>query len=788
MANENINARELKDIASANAQLSGNAREFNDIVRESINSLKMMAKSYDNILSKIDNMNKGAINTKSINKELEKSNVKVAIAKKQIEEAERRASADQINRANVYEAAVKAVEDQKKKLQREINIGDAAKIAQEQVIMEQKFRELDLSKEQLQAEDLNIIALRETSRIAQEINEEIEYRLNKEKELEKSLGKTGQFIGIMNKRFGLFKDTYEKIVEQSREGNQEELKKLKTYGLMFAILGSVYKLSGKIGGKLIEGFKSLGPEGGGEISKLTSGISKMIKTIPLVGPALGGILDLFTSILDVVVGIDDVIVKAGRDLGLNTAQATKLYETYADVSYKTGDIFITSKKMLASQVELSKALGVNNQLSEETLATSIKLKDITGLEADLIANIVENSRISGQSERDLINTIGAQVKGLQKATGISLNYKSVLSEANKLGGYLGLAFAKYPDKISKALVTTKALGTSLKEIDGLADSFLDFESSISKEFEAQLLTGKDINLQEARRLFLNNDLAGAALEINKQIGSSSEFLKMNRISAESMAAAFGMSRDQLGEMLKKQEYLSKLGAKDTDNARTQLKLGLERYKTQEALSAKLGEDVYNNLVNASTQERIAAFMDKIKTSLIDFIERSGLLEKVQKFVEYLTDPKNMKEILSKIKNFMADAVEFIGKVAYGILEALDVISFGAVPDDVIDRIKSGSENIAERIRSVGTEPVTVSETAATNQAQIGLQNYNLGKSNSGASQNQPINVNVNNNMTLEGDKLYLYTLKNIQSTPPMDNNQGQYFTPNSISFSGQPAS
>jgi hypothetical protein len=38
----------------------------------------------------------------------------------------------------------------------------------------------------------------------------------------------------------------------------------------------------------------------------------------------------------------------------------------------------------------------------------------------------------------------------------------------------------------------------------LADSFLDFESSISKEFEAQVLLGREINLTKARQAFLDN--------------------------------------------------------------------------------------------------------------------------------------------------------------------------------------------------------------------------------------------------------------------------------------------
>jgi hypothetical protein len=783
MANENINARDLKDIASANAQLSGNAREFNDIVRESINSLKMMAKSYDSINAKISNMNRGAINTKKIQAELEKASTKVDLAKKKFEDVEKQATINQKRRANLYEASLKAVENQTKKLQQATIIGNATQIQQEQLLLNRKFAQLDNIKANLEAQDIELIALRESVNIAEKLTRETEDRLFTEKQLEKSLGKTGAFIGFMNKRFGLFKDTYSKIVEEARDGNNTELRKIKIYGVIGASLLGIYKLASKIGSTLLDGLKSITPDNDGPISKMTASITGMLKTIPLVGPLLGGLAEAFTKILDIVIGIDDMIVKAGRSLGLNTAQATKLYERFANISYQSGNIFLTSKKMLESQVELGQSLEVNNMLSDEALATNIKLKDIAGLEVGLRADIAENAIIANRSSKELVAMVAAQVKGLQNATGVSFNYQKVLAEVNKLGGYLGLAFSKYPSQITKALVTTKALGTSLKEMDGIADSFLDFESSISKQFEAQLITGKDINLQEARRLFLNNDLAGAALEINKQLGSSEEYLGMNRIAATSMAESFGMSRDQLGEMLKKQELLSRLGAKDTDNARTQLKLGLEKYKTQQALSKALGEDVYNNLVNASTQEKVAAFIDKIKTSLVDFIENSKVIDKIQNFVEYISKPENVKRVLASLKEFVADAVEILGTITSSILNALDIISFGSINNDFIRNIEIKSQTMATSIRSVGAEPLTVGGAIAANQVASSPIGSNMTTPQMQA--NQPVNVYMKPQFTVDGQPLHVQTYENGLSTAPVDNSGGQYFSLKSYSFSGQ---
>ncbi len=114
--------------------------------------------------------------------------------------------------------------------------------------------------------------------------------------------------------------------------------------------------------------------------------------------------------------------------------------------------------------------------------------------------IVEASTLTGQSSEGITKSVLSQVAGLKQATGISFNYQKILKEASNLGGYLGLSFSKYPSQLTKSLVAVKSMGIELKQLDSIADSFLDFESSISKEFEAQLLTGKDI-YYESKILF-----------------------------------------------------------------------------------------------------------------------------------------------------------------------------------------------------------------------------------------------------------------------------------------------
>jgi hypothetical protein len=789
MADQNLDPKDLRSLGKDVLSTWG---DFNDLLKDSIRDISKITNSYNATISKIEGMNKGMINTKKIQNELEKANTKEIEAKKKLADIEKKMSDEDKANASAFMTHQKNVQSQIENLNKILQTGTQAEIDQQEQILRGYEASLDFSKASLRATSAAYVLQQQSTVEAEKLKNEVQERLTNEKNIEKTIGKTGKAIGFLSDKFGIFGNLYSKIVEEGREDNKQTVNKVKIIGGLVGLLKSVGSLIKGVGSSLISGInpfiKSLS-SGEGTISGLTRGLSSMVGKFPVIGGFLSGIVDTFSSIADLAIGINDNVIKAGRNLNLNSQQAIALNRHFQDVSRTNGDIFVTSKKLLESQAELGNELEINNILTDEQLAANIKLKDLAGIEASTRASIVENSIISGKTSEGLVKSVFAQVTGLQKLTGISFNYKTILKEANALGGYLGLSFSKYPEKISKALVTTKALGLNLKEVDSLASSFLDFESSISKEFEAQLLTGKDINLQTARQLFLNNDLAGAAAEINKQVGSSSEFLGMNRIAAESLAESFGMSRDSMGEMLKKQEFLSRLGAKDTDNAREQLRLGLEKYHTQEKLVEAIGEEAYQNLLNASSQEKIAALVDKIKNSLIDLIERSGLLDKLTKFIDGLSDPKTLNSIIGKIQSFFSGAVVFFGDILAGITDfAAFFAKFTGNEDkwrNYSKNIRAGAASTAQSINSVG-----LNMQESVNQKAL-LENYNTKQttaSNTGNQSNnnqnqQPINITISPKYDGQHEAVAVHT--NNQSSAGLDNTGTTIFAPINIGNSGQ---
>ena len=90
------------------------------------------------------------------------------------------------------------------------------------------------------------------------------------------------------------------------------------------------------------------------------------------------------------------------------------------------------------------------------------------------------------------------------------------------------------------------------------DSLISFEDSITKQFEAQVLTGRQINTEKARQLALDGDIAGLTSEIQSIVGGVGDIASLNVIQRKSVADAIGISvadllRISRGEQAQQQE-------------------------------------------------------------------------------------------------------------------------------------------------------------------------------------------------------------------------------------------
>jgi hypothetical protein len=153
---------------------------------------------------------------------------------------------------------------------------------------------------------------------------------------------------------------------------------------------------------------------------------------------------------------------------------------------------------------------------------------------------VTNQLTKGTSEYNLTN----------KAAVVN---RQVIEDVGNASGNLAANFAKNPEALAEASRAARDLGLSLQEVESIADSLLNFESSISAELEAELISGRQINLERARSAALANDMETLSNEIANNQAILNAFSTGNRIEQNKIAQALGLNADQMAKIIFRQK-------------------------------------------------------------------------------------------------------------------------------------------------------------------------------------------------------------------------------------------
>jgi hypothetical protein len=291
----------------------------------------------------------------------------------------------------------------------------------------------------------------------------------------------------------------------------------------------------------------------------------------------------------------------GKSLGLSYDAADKVRASFAQYTRNSNDAFINTERLVKAQTELTEQLGIAVKFGEEELETFSRLTEIVGLSAQEAGNLTKFSATAGMESRDYVANIRRSAFFAQQANKIHISDKELLSTIGKLSAGILVKFQGNPKAIAEAVVQSKKLGTTLEQVDKTASSLLNFESSIESELEAELITGKQLNFERARAAALTGDQATLMEEMAAQAGSLAEFQGMNVIAQESLAKAFGMSRDEMSEMLIKQEAINKYGDKAAELNAEQIKdmekqgLSLDAYLAKQA-EQQNAQEKFNNAI------------------------------------------------------------------------------------------------------------------------------------------------------------------------------------------------
>jgi hypothetical protein len=554
---------------------------------------------------------------------------------------------------------------------------DLKKIKKLEEQAKKSYRILQSQLQQLQTQNQTDAKLVDQLEKAKLLLEQFEALKKEARQFEKSIGLTGTLLKGLSK-IPILGDLLgvQEALEAANEAARDGAGRWKT-------LGAAMK---SVGGNLLDSLND-----------------------PLV---VGGLLiTAFKTIKDLLLSADTTAGNLAK--GMNMTYTASL-NTLKQLDKINGNSLATAKDYSETLNFIGDQLGSNAFLNEKDLETFTKLRIEAGLTNEELMGAQKLSLANGMSLEDNVNTIMNTTSALNRQRGIYLNEKTILKDIGKISAATTLTLNKDVKALTKAVVTAKALGMEMSKLEQMSSSLLNFEQSIEDELSAELLTGKDLNLERARLLALNGDIAGLAEEINSQIGSSADFTKMNVIQQEALAKAVGMNREELAQTLFTQEQLKGLNKDEAARRQAILDQRIEEVGLAQAQRELEAGGIKNLEQQASVQDKINQLIDKVKEKFaMEFIP---YLETVYHYFQSIVEEAGgMDKFVQGIKDKISGMVTFVKeffkiwvaiKAAQIAYNATAAIGLGIQQRKAAAAAaEAGAEITSSSMKSLGWQPI-----------------------------------------------------------------------------------
>jgi hypothetical protein len=597
--NKNLSAFNLRPVAEDAALIGELIDKWSDDLNDSLASVNDLSSAFQ-----------------SVTQEISKSNVGLASTKKTFNSLTSIAQQISYAQAGINKLSEKELTNLLKKSQQAKLDAQRNKTLLEQrkadLIAENQGNTISLEQKQKNRKEIeqingaikdNVSIINEESQSYKDLNTAINYRLQLEKQIVENLGITGALLkgaeGFLNK-IGLG-------ALSSAIGFKEINDELRTFAEKLEETEPNLSKAEKKQRVMREGFKLMG-----ESIK-----ESLNDPLTVASIAIAGLAKIAGLVADGFKRSQENTGALAKGLNITNKEAMELSKNMSASSFGSDRLFVSSKGLTETLVAINSELGTTVQLSNEELLTFTKLRETAGLTNEELMGIQKLSLANGKSFDENADSLLNQVSALNRSSGIYLNEKEVLKDISKLSAATTLSLGKNPKALAEAVATAKSLGMEMSKVDAIAGSLLNFEESIAHELEAELLLGKDINLEKARQAALNNDLATVAREISNQIGSSAEFSRMNRIQQEGLAQAVNMSREDLAETLFTQEALGGASGEEAKRRQDILDARIEEVGLARAQKEFEEGGLERMLEQATAADKMRATQEKLLESLTE---------------------------------------------------------------------------------------------------------------------------------------------------------------------------
>jgi hypothetical protein len=518
--------------------------------------------------------------------------------------------------------------------------------------------------------------------------------------IDKLVSSTTGKVKEQNKTYKNLSDEQKTIVQQYAEAlkySKEQTEELKKQEKQAKKIEDAREQSLGVSGKILKtlgGIKGLGDASAKSQKELTeyaekyreetgkypSQMQSFGKAISLVSKSfVKGLLDpavitggLFTALVKTFKEVDKAAGDTAKGMNMSYSEAVKFRGELKEAADASNSQYITSKGLLETNLAINSALGTSVKLSDKNVQAFTELRVTAGLTNEELMGIQSLTLTNGKSLEQNTGEIMAQAKMTGLKNGVLLNEKEVLKGIKDISAATTLTLGKNPKLLAQAAATAKSLGMEMSQIENISNSLLDFQSSIENELSAELLTGKQLNLETARYAALTGDVATVASEVAAQLGSAAEFGEMNRLQQDAIAKSVGMNREELAKTLYVQEQLKGVTGDTAKEEEELLNKRIEQVGLAQAQEEMAQGGVEGLKQQADMATQFNTIVEKLQESFV------GVATAIMPFVEGIA---NVFGFLSKIPGL-------IPAILTGLV-AMKVVSTALAAKQIITAIAAG---------------------------------------------------------------------------------------------------
>lgn len=423
--------------------------------------------------------------------------------------------------------------------------------------------------------------------------------------------------------------------------------------------------------KILKSMEKAAMQGAGKWKTLGVGISETFKSLGQ-GIIIGLLTKGFKFLIDSVIQFNQKIFDLANSLGVAVDQATELQNKFVQIANASANAGLSAKDLSKTYVEMTNSLGFLVSSNKEFVETATLIQKRIGASAEGMAAFATQAAISGQTLMQAYGTLNAtrQIEGARNK--LALTNKQLIEGIAKTSSTVTINLRNSVAALAEGIIRATKLGTTLDQVNKQGESLLDFESSISKEFEAQILTGRNINLTRARELALLGDTRGLMEELNRQQVTYDQFQNENVIARRAEAEALGLTVEELSKILLQRKQANLLGAAEGQSLTERYNELVKAGATEAQIISMLGDkQAAADLARASRQENFQKAIEKLKDTLGSILE-GPLKDIIDRFAAFVNDSKKMAALGEKLKGIFEGIGSVLGRLPGLLAGALEI--------------------------------------------------------------------------------------------------------------------